>query len=70
MKLKAYIDYLESIYLKHGDLNVDTYTFGGRQEASPPSVSYRKILTSRERRLEFWNFGQDEEKKGEKVVQV
>jgi hypothetical protein len=70
MKLKAYIDHLESLYLKHGDLDVDTMTFSGRTSARPPTLSHRKILTGRERRPEFWSMGQDEERKGEQVVML
>ena len=70
MKLKAYIDHLETLYLKHGDLDVDTLTFSGRESARPPTLSYRKVLTSRERRPEFWTTFHGEDRKGEQVVKI
>ena len=71
MKLKAYIDHLETLYLKHGDLDVDTLTSSGREPARPPTLAYRKVLQGRERRPGFWSMGAGhEERKGEQVVKI
>ena len=70
MKLKAYIDHLETLYLKHGDLDVDALTFSGREPARPPTLAHRKVLQGRERRPEFWSTSHSEERKGEQVVKI
>lgn len=70
MKLKAYIDHLETLYVKHGNLDVDTLTFSGRESARPPTLAHRKVLLGRERRPEFWTTFYGEERKGEQVVMI
>lgn len=70
MTLKEYIDTLTAIYDEHGDLDVETATFSGREPARNPRLAHRKILTGRQRRPEFWNHWNGESTKGEMVVQV
>lgn len=70
MTLKEYIDALTAIYEEHGDLQVETSKFSGREPARMPRLSHQKILSGRQRRPEFWNEWNGESTKGEMVVQV
>lgn len=71
MKISEYIDALEAIRREHGDLEVDSNNYYGRDSARAPTTGYRKILKKRQTREEFWSpYGCDPDQKGEKVVRI
>ena len=73
MKASEYINAMQALIDEHGDLEVETFRVDGdRVEASAPKIAFRKILSKRERKPEFWNdyLRDSGEKKGEKVIRV
>jgi hypothetical protein len=72
MKISEYIQLLQAMQAEHGDLQVDCYGNRGRTEAGPPEIAYRKVLSKRESRPDFWNdwYTGDQGKKGEKVCRL
>lgn len=73
MKISEYILALEVIQAVHEDLEVECLGGNGtRKVAPPPNIAYRKILSKRESREEFWEdwFSDHVGKQGEKVCKV
>jgi hypothetical protein len=74
MTLQEYINELLAIGNAHGfGLEVETYNaFSGRQKAPEPKISYRMVLKGREMKSwpRFYASHDDEERRGEKVVEV
>lgn len=72
MTISDYIAELEKIREEHGDLDVEKTAVGTameRVEATGPCVRHRLILRRGERKPRFW-FYQEEDRKGEKVVEL
>lgn len=55
MRISQYIKVLKKIMEEHGDLPVEKYGFSGRHDALPPEIAYRKILTGRQSKPDFWS---------------
>jgi len=69
MRVSRYIQILEDLMKEHGNLEVETYSYG-RKEARIPRIAYRKILKGRESKPDFHNSFDEENRKGEKVIKV
>lgn len=70
MKISEYIVALEMIKDEHGALEVDSDWVRGRRTVAVPVIAFRKILSKRESKDEFWDSYLDESAKGEKVCRV
>jgi hypothetical protein len=71
MQLSAYIKALEELRSLKGDLEVDADGFYGRISAPYPRLAHRKILSTRERKQEFYaEWTKEESKRGLEVVRV
>ena len=56
MKVSEMIAALEAFKAEHGDLEVDSYsTWSGRYTHQGPVLDYRKVLTGRESKPDFWS---------------
>lgn len=55
MTITEYIQRLEDIRAEHGELEVETSDFYGRRcSAFQPDVAFRRILSKRESKPQFW----------------
>lgn len=70
MKISEYIKHLESVRDQIGDVEVQHYGHGGREEASPPQVGFALLLRPRESRQRFWSSYEGDDRKGEPVCRV
>lgn len=70
MLVSEFINEMKRFLEEHGDIPVDTYGFDGRYEHRGPRLSHRKILNGRERRNEFYNPYDRQERRGERVCRI
>lgn len=73
MKVSEYIEFLQDLKKKHGDVEVMRYGFSGVREAPEPELKHRRILSKRESRPDYWEGGRSsctEANKGEKVIAI
>ena len=73
MTISKYIQYLEDIKSKHGDLEVETTNFAWRDRAAAqiPVIAFKKNLTGKQKKPDFWcNITDARELKGSKVVRI
>ena len=73
MKVSEYIEFLQDLKDKHGDIEVTKYGPGGVNTASEPEMKHQRILGKRERRRDYWEGWRSsctEANKGEKVISI
>ncbi len=71
MKISEYIKHLESVQSEIGDVEVQSYGFGGDRHTAPmPSVALVKLLSGREHKPRFWSTYDGDERKGAPVCRV
>jgi hypothetical protein len=69
MKISEYIAELQKLQDEHGDLEVNGYS-DRRIVVKNPKIRFVKILSKRESCHDFWESWDNEDKKGEKVVEI
>lgn len=72
MRITELIINLEHILKEHGDLEVETYSLLlDRKSINKPEIAYRKILSKRQSKPDFWcKYSDTEEVKGEKITKI
>lgn len=72
MKTTEYIKALEALVALHGDLEVETGQIWGRDTAPIPEIAFKRVLTGRESKPDFWSeySSKAETNKGEEVIRV
>ena len=67
MKISDLILELENFKSINGDLEVERYGINGRSNIPSPRLKFKKLLSKRENREDFWSDWEPKDKKGDAV---